>query len=165
MRNACEYNSICLLWREKTMCSLKWRLWEILFFQFLSGLQMTLFLFWLTNFHGESSRGVACGCTPIILAFQRQMQEDCHKLKVTLVYIVSVRPIRVTKWGNMERGVGQEGSTFSYHSLFSSTVGHLTHVPLREAFNGRTIHSTVHWFLMVFKQHPCICVMLLMFYP
>lgn len=67
------------------MYSLKWRLWEILFIQFLSGLQMTLFLFWLINFNGENSRGVALGCTPIILALKRQVQEDCHKLKVTLV--------------------------------------------------------------------------------
>lgn len=58
---------------------------------------MTLFLFWLTNFNGENSKGVVYGSTPIILALKRQILEDCHKLKVTLFYLVSVKPIRVTK--------------------------------------------------------------------
>lgn len=59
---------------------------------------MTQFPFWLTNSNGENSRGEAGGRIPIILALKRQMQEDCHKLKATLVYRVSARSIVRPYW-------------------------------------------------------------------
>jgi hypothetical protein len=80
------------------------------------------------------------------------MQEDSHKLKASLVYIVSARPIEATKCDD----TGEEETQGKGNPLPPSGptvfMQCLVHRPLREAFNIQTIYDAIQTMvLMAFK--------------